>query len=87
MFPGMLHCCCGAGPSVFSPLPAIVDWVESGKAPDRLVAKKMSGDGPNAVVVRTRPVCPYPQQARWDGKGDKKQAESFTCHAPRPGGR
>jgi feruloyl esterase len=85
MFPGMLHCCCGAGPSVFSPLPAIVDWVESGKAPDQLVAKKMSGDGPTAEVVRTRPVCPYPQQARWDGKGDRKKAESFACRARRPG--
>ena len=83
MFPGMLHCCCGAGPSTFSPLPALVDWVESGKAPDQIVATKMAGGN----VVRARPVCPYPQRARWDRKGDKNKAESYACVVPRTGGR
>src|SRR6202041_3050119 len=75
MAPGMLHCGGGTGPDVLATLPAITDWVESAKAPDQLLATRMSGEGANAHVVRTRPLCPYPLQARWDGKGDRKRAE------------
>jgi hypothetical protein len=81
MAPGMLHCGGGTGPDVLATLPAITDWVESAKAPDQLLATRMSGEGANAHVVRTRPLCPYPLQARWDGKGDRKRAESFGCGA------
>jgi len=81
MAPGMLHCGGGTGPDTLATLPAIVDWVENGKAPDTLLATKMASDAPNALVARTRPLCPYPQLARWDGKGDRTRAESFTCSA------
>ncbi len=79
MAPGMLHCALGTGPDVLATLPAIVDWVENGKAPDTLLATKMAGDGSSAQVTRTRPLCPYPQLAKWDGKGDRTRAESFVC--------
>jgi Tannase and feruloyl esterase len=79
--PGMLHCSGGAGPDVLSTLPAIADWVERGKAPDRVLATKMAGEGASARADRTRPLCPYPLLARWDGKGDRKRAESYTCAA------
>jgi hypothetical protein len=82
MAPGMLHCGGGAGPSVLTPLPAIVDWVESGKAPDQMLATKMAGEGASAHVVRTRPLCPYPLLAHWDGKGDRARAESYACAPP-----
>jgi hypothetical protein len=79
--PGMLHCEGGAGPNVLSTLPAISDWVEGGKAPERVLATKMVGEGASARVDRTRPLCPYPLLARWDGKGDRKRAESYACAA------
>jgi hypothetical protein len=79
MAPGMLHCGGGTGPDVLATLPAITDWVENGKAPDRLLASKMTGEGASAHVTRSRPLCPYPQQPRWDGRGDRTRAESYTC--------
>jgi Tannase and feruloyl esterase len=82
MAPGMLHCNGGNGPDVLETLPAIIGWVEGGKAPDRVLASKTSGAGANARVVRTRPLCPYPESARWDGKGDRARAESYACAAP-----
>ncbi len=81
MAPGMLHCGGGTGPNVLATLPAITDWVEHAKAPDQLLATKMTGEGANAHVARTRPLCPYPLQARWDGKGDRARAESYGCGA------
>jgi feruloyl esterase len=79
MAPGMLHCGGGAGPNVLSTLPAITSWVEAGKAPEQILATKTIGDGPDARVARTRPLCPYPLLARWDGKGDRSRAESYAC--------
>jgi hypothetical protein len=79
MAPGMLHCRGGAGPNELDVLSAVVDWVENGKAPERVLATKRAGDGGSGEIVRRRPLCPYPQQARWDGKGDKTKAESFVC--------
>jgi hypothetical protein len=85
MVPGMDHCGGGPGPVFLDEtiLAAIADWVENGKPPDRLLATKMDGEGANAHVVRTRPLCPYPLQAQWDKKGDRTRAESFVC-APSP---
>lgn len=75
LVPGMTHC--GGGPATedFDPLAAIEAWVERGEAPDRIVAR-----GP-AFPGRTRPLCPYPQEARHAG-GDPERAESFRCLAP-----
>jgi hypothetical protein len=33
-------------------------------------------------VVRTRPLCPYPQVARYRGTGSTDEAANFTCKAP-----
>ena len=52
------------------------EWVEEGKAPDRLLASKTDGNG---KTILARPLCPYPQVAVWDGKGDTSKAESFAC--------
>ncbi|MGH8207544.1 MAG: tannase/feruloyl esterase family alpha/beta hydrolase, partial [Steroidobacteraceae bacterium] len=72
LVPGMNHC--GGGPSTdqFDPLTAIVGWTEHGTAPDRLIARGSSMPG------LTRPLCPYPQYARYTG-GDPKSAASFAC--------
>ena len=36
----------------------------------------------NGEVVRSRPLCPYPQVAEWNGVGSTNEASSFTCVMP-----
>ncbi|MES2488249.1 MAG: tannase/feruloyl esterase family alpha/beta hydrolase [Pseudomonadota bacterium] len=66
-------------------------WVEQGRVPGTITAVKYDYSGPlkslfvpadKAHVVFTRTLCPYPQIARWDGKGDVKEASSFICTNP-----
>ncbi|HEX6998862.1 MAG TPA: tannase/feruloyl esterase family alpha/beta hydrolase [Gammaproteobacteria bacterium] len=78
MVPGMAHCAGGVGPDQNDAVTAIIDWVEQGVAPDRLIAKKIV-DG---ETVRSRPLCPYPQVARYRGEGSIDDAASFECRAP-----
>ncbi|HEY7441963.1 MAG TPA: tannase/feruloyl esterase family alpha/beta hydrolase [Vicinamibacterales bacterium] len=78
MLPGMAHCGGGAGPDRHDPVTAVIDWVENGKAPESLIASKAV----NGQVVRTRPVCPYPQVARYKGEGSIDEAANFRCIAP-----
>ena len=54
-------------------LELLVNWVEMGTSPDRVVA-----DGP-AFPGRTRPLCPWPQHAQYRGSGDIENAENFDC--------
>jgi feruloyl esterase len=75
MVPGMGHCAGGIGPDQADFLGAIDDWVEDGVAPERIIASRMS-DG---EVDMTRPLCPYPEVATWDGTGDPNDAASFSC--------
>lgn len=91
MVPGMEHCGGGAGPNVFgqSGVPkkdpqhdvdaALEAWVEQGSAPGMIVAAKVDEKG---ATVRTRPLCPYPQVAKWKGSGSTDDAASFSCAAP-----
>ena len=78
MVPGMGHCRGGPGPDTFDALTALEQWVEHGEAPEQIVASKLE-DG---EVVRSRPLCPYPQVAQWDGVGDTDEASSFACVTP-----
>lgn len=59
-------------------LSAMELWVETAAAPGRIIASHFN----NEKVDRTRPVCPYPQVARWNGTGSIDLAESFVCVAP-----
>jgi feruloyl esterase len=77
MVPGMAHCGGGDGPNQFDMIAALEQWVEHGKAPDRITASRRR-DG---RIDRTRPLCPYPQVAVYDGKGDTNDAASFACKA------
>ena len=77
--PGMNHCGGGPGPNSFDSLGAIEKWVEQGEAPRQMVASHST----NRVVDRTRPLCPYPQVAKYRGSGSIDDASSFTCGAPR----
>lgn len=74
--PGMGHCGNGPATDRFQAFQALVAWVEQGTAPDRLIATA----GPESPWPgRTRPLCPYPTYARYDGTGNKEAAESFHC--------
>jgi len=75
MVPGMGHCGGGEGPNTFDMLGTLDQWVQSGKAPDHVVASKVR-DG---VVERTRPLCPYPQIATYKGSGSTDDAANFVC--------
>jgi feruloyl esterase len=75
MVPGMAHCRGGAGTNVFDAQKAIEAWVERGVAPDRIEASHREND----AVTRTRPLCPYPQTAQYDGNGDTNDTTNFVC--------
>jgi feruloyl esterase len=78
--PGMGHCRGGPGPSEFDMLAALEQWVEKGVAPDRIVAAHVV----NGKTDRTRPLCLYPQVARYKGTGSTDDAANFACVAPPP---
>ncbi len=78
MIPGMTHCAGGVGPDQHDPITAIIDWVEADKAPAMLIAKKIV----NGETLRSRPLCPYPQVARYSGQGNIDDAVNFQCRAP-----
>lgn len=78
MAPGMNHCAGGIGPDQHDPVTAVIDWVEAGRAPELIVARKVV-DG---ETVRSRPWCPYPQVARYTGNGSIDDAANFRCVVP-----
>ena len=75
MVPGMNHCAGGDGPSNFDAVGALEQWVEKGKPPEKIIASHMT-DG---KADRTRPLCAYPQVARYKGTGDINDGENFVC--------
>ena len=77
MVPGMGHCSGGEGPDTFDAVSAIEQWVEQGRAPGKIIASHQTAGKPD----RTRPLCPYPQIARYQGSGSIDEASNFTCSA------
>ncbi len=82
MVPGMNHCSGGVGPDHFDALTAVAEWVEKGRAPDKLIASQFPAHQNSGPPLRTRPLCPYPQVAHYSGKGSINDEASFTCVAP-----
>ena len=94
MVPGLQHCGGGPGANSFGQLGqgapdpqhnmelALVEWVEKGAAPSTIVATKFVDDDPAKGVKFTRPLCPYPQAAKFKGTGDPNNAANFACAAP-----
>ena len=80
LVPGMNHCSGGPATDNFDSIQTMVDWVEKGIAPQSITAKALasSADFPN----RTRPLCPYPQFAKYKGTGSVEDASGFVCTAP-----
>jgi len=76
--PGMAHCGGGEGPNVFDALTSLEQWREQGKAPTSILATHST----NGKVDRSRPLCPFPQVAKYKGTGSIDEAANFTCTAP-----
>ena len=86
--PGMGHCSGGTSTDQFDMLGALVAWVEQGTAPDSVIASArgagnaggVNGDVPAGWAAnRTRPLCPYPKVAHYNGSGSIELADSFAC--------
>lgn len=75
MMPGVFHCAGGPGPASMDSLTPLISWVEKGKAPERLIAARVQ-DGKE---TRTRPLCAYPQVAKYKGSGSTDDAANFVC--------
>jgi feruloyl esterase len=75
MVPGMIECNGGPGTDTFDMLAVMRRWVERGEAPKEVFASRVE----NGKVVRTRPLCPYPQVATYRGTGSTDDAKSFVC--------
>ncbi|HYL64254.1 MAG TPA: tannase/feruloyl esterase family alpha/beta hydrolase [Candidatus Methylomirabilis sp.] len=95
MVPGMQHCGGGPGTDTFgqdgvTPVMdaqhnmdlALEQWVEKGTAPGSIIASKPASPAPGAAVTETRPLCAYPQEAKYKGIGDTNDAANFVCAAP-----
>jgi hypothetical protein len=96
MVPGMQHCDGGPGPTTFGQSAswtaddpqhnarvALENWVEQGTAPSTLIASKESTGISQGSPTMTRPLCPYPQFAKYKGSGDSISADSFACSTPK----
>lgn len=86
--PGMAHCAFGPATDQFDVITPLVRWVEEGIAPDRIIASARGPGNAGAVNAelpadwaahRTRPLCPYPQVARFVPGGNPEEAASFVC--------
>lgn len=75
MVPGMNHCGGGPGATSFDMLAVLERWVEHGIAPEQIPASRIV-DG---KIIRTRPLCPYPQVATYNGAGSTGDAANFVC--------
>jgi feruloyl esterase len=95
MAPGVEHCTEGPGPSAFGQLgiptakgskfglfDALEDWVEKDAPPADVVATKYAQENGARNAVVTRPLCPYPQVAKYNGTGDPNDAANFVCTSP-----
>ena len=75
MVPGMIECNGGPGTDTFDMLAVMRRWIEGGQAPNDVVASRVE----HGKVVRTRPLCAYPQVATYRGSGSTDDARNFVC--------
>jgi feruloyl esterase len=88
LIPGMDHCSGGEGAFLIDWLTPLENWAEKGQAPGALHAAHPAampgppGAPPSSGKAFTRPACPYPQMAKYQGSGDATDAANFTCVKP-----
>jgi feruloyl esterase len=89
--PGMNHCRGGPAADQFDLLAPLVRWVEQGVAPQAVTAGVRGAGNAGGVnpelpadwsAQRSRPLCPWPQYAHYNGSGDPEKAENFSCRQP-----
>ena len=74
LVPGMGHCAGGAATDRYDGLGALVNWVEKGAPPQKIIAS-----GTTVFPGRSRPLCPYPQHTHYNGSGNPEDAANFSC--------
>ena len=93
MLPGVGHCGNGPGPdnigaenqTAVSPDPehdavsALMEWVEHGQPPGKLIATKLDNGAPTKRILLQRPICPYPGKTVYKGSGSTAVADNFYC--------
>jgi hypothetical protein len=95
MVPGMQHCLGGPGTDSFGAVydlkfddpqhsmdASLEQWVEKSTAPSVIIASKFEDSDPTHAKM-TRPLCPYPQAAKYKGSGDPNNAANFECERPK----
>ena len=93
--PGVQHCADGPGPDAFGQMDewssddaahslrvALEQWIDKGTPPSTVIASKFAGAGAARRTTMTRPLCAYPQDAHYTGKGDTNDAANFACGPP-----
>ena len=80
LMPGVGHCGGGVGPDQADFLGALEQWREKGVAPSQINASRPAGRGVSTPM--SRPLCPFPQVARYKGSGSSNDAANFSCAAP-----
>jgi hypothetical protein len=96
MAPGVQHCGGGPGSDSYGEVgdlifddpkhsvdAALEQWVEKGSAPSTIIASKFTNEDRQQAIM-TRPLCPYPQIAKYRGSGDPKNAANFSCEKQKP---
>ncbi len=95
MAPGMSHCGGGPGANAFGNdafggppvssdpqhdiFKALVDWVEFGSPPEKVIATKFVNDNPASGIAFTRPLCVFPKLAAYKGAGDPANSANWAC--------
>lgn len=90
---GCGHCSGGDGPSAIgnklenlggteakdNVVQAMIEWVEEGKAPDTITGYRWVDGQVGGVIDYERRHCRYPYRTTWDGEGDAKNPDSWSC--------
>jgi feruloyl esterase len=95
LVPGLYHCAGGPGATSFGTslaaasepqmdadhdiLNSVARWVERGVAPAKIIASKYVDNNPAKGIALQRPLCAYPEVARYKGSGDPNDAANFAC--------
>jgi feruloyl esterase len=85
LVPGMGHC---FGAYSIDWITALEQWVEAGRAPNEVMGKRLAAASPfgppgadPAPDLGSRPICAYPDIARYHGAGSGAEPADFACHA------